>query len=328
MTGTIATSGAALSAEDVAQIEKSDLDDFGRVHIDTVIEYVNDGLKKIPPALDLYRRYLRQKWDVYDLDFSRDRVDWHEKMTDPERDLFSRVAAGFHHGERNVEAELPVFMIGADEEDKVFISSQIEDEARHTIFFDRFFSEAVGADGDSIMDVLDASYEFRSIAGAGTTGLLSYVADDLMKDPYDPRARVRYATMYHLYIEGVLALSSMKITLGYCRSRGFLPAYYKGFTATCRDEARHVQYGMGFLQGQVRRDPSLAEEIYDMLRVILEINSANRSRESFEVLGLSTDELQRFNIIQLTRKLADVGIPLPADLKALVDKLFPEVSGG
>jgi hypothetical protein len=58
--------------------------------------------------------------------------------------------------------------------------------------------------------------------------------------------RVRYATIYHLFMEGVGALSTMKITLSYCRSRGFLPAYYAGFTATCRDEARHVQYGKGY----------------------------------------------------------------------------------
>jgi hypothetical protein len=37
--------------------------------------------------------------------------------------------------------------------------------------------------------------------------------------------------------------------------RGFLPAYYTGFTATCRDESRHVQGGMRYLQDAVRKDP-------------------------------------------------------------------------
>lgn len=318
----------ALSADTSDIIENSELHQMEKVHIDDVIEYVNDGLRDIPKAMQLYQRYLRQRWDVYDLDFTQDAIDWRENMTDEERSVFLRVAQGFHHGERNVEAELPAFMMGADEEDKIFISSHIEDEARHTVFFDRFFREAVGVQGESIMDVLDASYEYRTLPGAGSTGLLSYVADELTKDPFNARARVRYATIYHLFIEGVGALSTMKITLGYCRRRGFLPAYYTGFTATCRDEARHVQYGMGFLQDSVRKDPSLANEIYDMLRIIFDMNSANGNTLNLDALGMNVDELRRFNVVQLVRKLTDVGIPLPDDLRSTIDKMYPEVTGG
>jgi ribonucleoside-diphosphate reductase beta chain len=316
-------------SEDTSElIDKSELHQFEKVHIDDVIEYVNTGLRDIPGPMALYKRYLRQRWDVYDLDFTQDAIDWKEKMTDTERSVFLRVAQGFHHGERNVEAELPAFMMGADEEDKIFITSHMEDEARHTVFFDRFFREAVGLQGESVMDLLDASYEYRMIPGAGVTGLLSYVADELARDPHDAKARVRYATIYHLFIEGVGALSTMKVTLGYCRNRGFLPAYYSGFTATCRDEARHVQYGMGFLQKSVRQDPSLSNEIYDMLRIILELNAANGNRTSFDALGLNAEEVRRFNIVQLVRKLTDVGIPLPDDLKATIDSMYPEISGG
>jgi ribonucleoside-diphosphate reductase beta chain len=317
-----------LSADTTELIENSELRQLEKVHIDDVIEYVNDGLRDIPDALTLYKRYLRQRWDVYDLDFTQDAIDWNEKMTDAERDVFLRVAQGFHHGERNVEAELPAFMMGADEEDKIFITSHIEDEARHAVFFDRFLREAVALPGDSFMDLLDASYEYRTLPGAGATGLLSYVSDDLVKNPYDQKARVRYATIYHLYIEGVGALSTMKITLGYCRNRGLLPGYYTGFTATCRDEARHVQYGMSFLQSSVRRDPALADEIHDMLRIIFDLNSSQDNVLNLETLGLSVAELKRFNIVQLMRKLTDVGIPLPDDLRKTVENMHPEVTGG
>ncbi len=325
---TTSSTSSALSADTTEVIENSELNQLEKVNIDDVIEYVNDGLRAIPTPMALYKRYLRQRWDVYELDFTQDAVDWNEKMTDAERGVFLRVAQGFHHGERNVEAELPAFMMGADEEDKIFISSHIEDEARHTVFFDRFLREAVGLPGDSIMDLLDSSYEYRTLPGAGATGLLSYISDDLAKNPYDQKSRVRYATIYHLYIEGVGALSTMKITLGYCRNRGLLPGYYAGFTATCRDEARHVQYGMSFLQDQVRRDPAMAEEIYDMLRIIFDLNSSQGNVLNLDALGLSVDELRRFNIIQLVRKLTDVGISLPDDLKKTIDKMYPEVTGG
>ena len=209
-----------LSEDTTDIIESSELHQLEKVHIDDVIEYVNDGLRAIPTPLALYKRYLRQRWDVYDLDFTQDAIDWREKMTDEERAVFLRVAQGFHHGERNVEAELPAFMMGAAEEDKIFITSHME------------------------------------------------------------------------------------------------------------DEARHVQYGMGFLQESVRRDPSLANEIYDMLRIIFDMNSSQGNVLNLDALGLSVDELRRFNVVQLVRKLTDVGIPLPDDLKATIDKMYPEVTGG
>ena len=85
---------------------------------------------------------------------------------------------------------------------------------------------------------------------------------------------------------------------------------------------------MGFLQESVRRDPSLANEIYDMLRIIFDINSSQGNVLNLDALGLSVDELRRFNVVQLVRKLTDVGIPLPDDLKATIDKMYPEVTGG
>lgn len=309
-------------------IDRTELKDFNRLHIDDVIEYVNLGLRDIPGPIELYDRYLRQRWDYNDIDFSQDVLDWRESVSQAERDVFLQVSGGFHHGERNVEAELPAFMMGADEEDKVFISSHIEDEARHALFFDRFFREVVGIKGESITDVLDATYEFRAMTGANISGLLSYVTDDLVKDPFDVRSRVRYAAIYHLYIEGVSALSAMKILLGYCRNRDLLPGYYQGFTATCRDEARHVQYGMGFLQRSIKNDPSLAQEIYDVLEIILEMAQANTLDIDFSPLGLHAEELRRFNIVQLVRKLSDVGISVPDNLRNAIDNMQPEVSGG
>ena len=125
-----------------------------------------------------------------------------------------------------------------NEEQKLHIAAQIEDEARHTVFFDRFYREVVGIEGADIMEVLDRTFPWVQETFVGPFGLLAYQADELRRNPYDQRARVRYGTTYFLWIEGVLALSVMKVTLSYARWRGFLPAYYTGFTATCRDESR------------------------------------------------------------------------------------------
>ena len=148
----------SLSDDETADIERRDLREIRQVDIDDVIEYVHHGLRKLPDFVTLYKKYLKQRWDVYELDFTQDRIDWTEKMTEDERESFMGIASGFHHGERQVEIELPVFMIGATEEEKLHIAAQIEDEARHTVFFDRFYREVVGIEGNDIMEVLDKTF--------------------------------------------------------------------------------------------------------------------------------------------------------------------------
>jgi ribonucleoside-diphosphate reductase beta chain len=317
-----------MSREKVTAVEESDLARIRDVDIDDVIDYVHKDLKRLPGYLDLYRRYLRQRWDVYELDFAQDQRDWAERMSQDERDAFVAISSGFHHGERQVEVELPVFMLGGSEESRIYMSSQIEDEARHTVFFDRFYREVVGLAGESVQDVLDASFQHVSETFIGPFGLLAYQADELRADPEDMAARVRYGTTYFLWIEGVLALSVMKITLSYCRNRGFLPAYYAGFTATCRDEARHVQFGMRFLREAVQEDSRMLREIHDTLRTILIINAAMSRRVALEALGWSDEEVRRLMIRQLTMKLTDVGISLPPDLEKMIANIRPELAGG
>jgi ribonucleoside-diphosphate reductase beta chain len=318
----------ALSDDQVREIEESDLKGVLDIDIDDVIEYVHKELKSLPDFTTLYRRYLKQRWDVYDLDFTQDKIDWVEKMTEAERQSFTAIASGFHHGERQVEIELPVFMIGASEEEKLHIAAQIEDEARHTVFFDRFYREVVGLQGDDIMSILDASFPWVSETFVGPFGLLAYQADELRQNPYDERARVRYGTNYFLWIEGVLALSVMKVTLSYARWRGFLPAYYTGFTATCRDESRHVQGGMRYLQQAVRKDPTMIKEIHDTLRTILYVSGVTSRQIYYEPLGWTEDEVRMLFFQQLRRKLNDVGIDLAPDLEDLLQQVQPVLAGG
>src|SRR5882762_575210 len=103
-------------SERAAGVEDGNLAEMRHVDIDDVIDYVHRDLKKLPDYLDLYKRYLRQRWDVYELDFSQDKKDWTDKMTEAERESFVAISSGFHHGERQVEVELPVFMLAGSEE--------------------------------------------------------------------------------------------------------------------------------------------------------------------------------------------------------------------
>jgi ribonucleoside-diphosphate reductase beta chain len=139
---------------------------------------------------------------------------------------------------------------------------------------------------------------------------------------------VRYGTTYFLWIEGVLALSVMKVTLSYARWRGFLPAYYTGFTATCRDESRHVQGGMRYLQDAVRQDPTMLKEIHDTLRTILTISGVSSRNIYYEPLGWTQEEVRVLMLQQLRRKCNDVGISLSQELEELLEQIEPVLAGG
>src|SRR5260370_22342360 len=93
----------ALSDDQVREIEDSALAEVLHVDIDDVIEYVHKDLKSLPDFTTLYRKYLKQRWDVYDLDFSQDQVDWRGKMTAEGHPAVIPPAPRPHHAARRRE---------------------------------------------------------------------------------------------------------------------------------------------------------------------------------------------------------------------------------
>jgi ribonucleoside-diphosphate reductase beta chain len=312
----------------LARIEGDDLSGLGQADIDDVLEYVHVPHGRLPEYLKLYDRYLRQRWNVNELDFSRDKTDWADRMSDDARNSFLTIASGFHHGERQVAAELAPLLFGVPEDYRIFLTSHLEDEARHTVFFDRFYREVVGLEGDSIMDILDGSWPYIQETFVGPFGLLAYLTDDLRRDPYNKHLQMKYATTYVIWIEGVLALSVMKITLNYARDRQVLPAYYTGFTATCRDEARHVQAGLRFVRDLLAENPALVTDLHDTLRTLLTMSAARSGYIYYEPLGWTEDRVSELFGSQLQRKLNMVGVSLPPDLEERLSAVKPTLAGG
>ncbi|MCY4483999.1 MAG: hypothetical protein OXC12_14075 [Spirochaetaceae bacterium] len=306
----------------------TDLRGIGRVDIDELLDYVHDSAREFPSYLRLYEKYLKQRWDVTELDFATDARDWNERMSAEERETFLKMASGFHHGERQVTVCLGPLLMGIPEDYKIFLASHLEDEARHTIFFDRFYREVVGMPGDTIMDLLDESYPFVGDGFVGPFGLLAYLTDDLRRNPYDQHLLMQYAVTYMLWIEGVLALSSMKVTLGFARDRRVLPAYYAGFTATCRDEARHVQAGLRFIRELLNDDPGLVRDLHETMRTLLTFANTGSMRVDLGVLGWSAEREKAFRGRQLRKKLNLVGVALPADVEEMIDEMDPVMAGG
>src|SRR5687767_14299976 len=205
----------------------------------------------------LYELWERQQWATQDLDFSRDRVDWHERMDDDER--FQRMygLSAFFIGEQRVASELgPMMRAAPDEDMRLFLCTQIADEARHVAFFDRFYEEVGVLRSDTLNARLqETSAHLNRDFELLFDELLKRRVDRLAAEPEDVGTLVEAVTIYHMVIEGMLALTGQHFITDYNERMGTLPGFVKGFTLVARDEHRHVAFGARFLRDMARRDP-------------------------------------------------------------------------
>ena len=97
---------------------------------------------------DLYRRWEEGNWKATELDFTQDKQGW-ESLSEIQRKSAMWVYSMFFYGEDAVADGLSPYIEAAPtEEQKYFLATQQVDEARHAVFFYRFFKEVIGVEGD------------------------------------------------------------------------------------------------------------------------------------------------------------------------------------
>src|SRR5215217_6109900 len=265
---------------------------------------------------ELYRLWERQQWSVYALDFSQDRVDWHERIPPDER--FQRMygLSSFFIGEQRVEAELgPMMRAMPDEDMRIFISTQIADEARHVAFFNRFYDEVGVLEADSLQGRLDETSahlnpKFHQLFDE----MLKSRVDRLAIEPDDLEVLVEAVTLYHMVIEGMLALTGQHFIIEYNEQQGTLPGFVEGFNKIARDEHRHVAFGARFLREMAERDSRYGDAIQRTLEecgpaadgVLTPKWYVEGETELFG--GVTPDETRAFAMKCLERRLKVIGL--------------------
>src|SRR5438094_5300521 len=153
---------------------------------------------------DLYARWEKGNWRATELDFTQDRVDWHETFSDLERRAALWNYSMFFHGEDSVTDNLSPYIDAAPkEEQKYFLATQQVDEARHAVFFGRFMREVVER-GDDIATSLTATRPELTWGFRNVFARLDTMADELRKDRSKPKLAAAIA-LYHIVIEATLA---------------------------------------------------------------------------------------------------------------------------
>ena len=99
--------------------------------------------------------------------------------------------------------------------------------------------------------------------------------DRLAVEPEDLETLVEAVTIYHMVIEGMLALTGQHFIMDYNERVGTLPGFVEGFTKVARDEHRHVAFGARFLRDMAQRDPRYIDAIQ---RTLVEVGPGRRRR--------------------------------------------------
>ena len=310
-------------AEDTRDLRK-----LAEVDPDSILERLNQSItRRMPTYRDLYLRWERLNWAVSDLDFSEDRGHWLALDTDVKERLLWTLAA-FYVAEQRVAATLTPYVAAAPMlEQKIFLATQCVDEARHAVFFDRWFEEVVaGGDGDLATRLRSS----RRWVGPGFAPLfddyLEGVSQTLRDDPSDTRAFAKAMAVYHIVIEGVLALTGQKFILAWARNNGILPGFRAGFTAVARDESRHVSFGARVVHDLLQQDPSNLVPVHEGIRESLRLGTALYQPPGGDVtytsiFGYSLGDLFNYGGIQLEKKMRAIGAPMPE-----VDIFVPEIA--
>lgn len=311
----------SLLEDTIRQIEAQDIQALAQVNIDDVYDYEEKIQEERRSPLDLYNLWERLNWRVAELDFTEDKQHW-DLMFPAIKDELFRTFTLFFIGEQAVTETLsPLLHAAPSEDDQIFLATQVVDEARHTVFFKKFFEEVLGVGGG-------LSGAFAVLKPGAVEGFkqifdhqLVEAVDAVRLNPTDRAAWVRGITTYHLVIEGMLALTGQKFLLRIFRDLGIMPGFRAGFTAVARDESRHVQYGVAVIRRQVQEDSSMhdvvADTVFGMLEAAVKtIEPADRDygegishpNELPPQLRIDPREVYGFSLDSLTKRLRVAGL--------------------
>jgi ribonucleoside-diphosphate reductase beta chain len=264
---------------------------------------------------ELYLLWERQQWQTQELDFSRDREDW-QGFDEEER--FQRMygLSSFFIGEQKVAEELgPIMRAAPTEDQRIFLCTQIADEARHVRFFERFYREVGVLESDDLAQMLEQTSEhLNENFGRLFDGMLKQRTDRLSVAPDDSEALVEAVTIYHMVIEGMLALTGQHFIMDYNEREGTLPAFVEGFQNVARDEHRHVAFGSVFLREKAREDDRYKRAIQRTLEEVLPVADGVLSPpwapegDDWELFGYSLADTRKFAGTSLMRRLKVIGL--------------------
>jgi hypothetical protein len=261
----------------------------------------------------LYRLWEKSNWSATDIDFGKDVEHWKERFDERQREAALWNYAMFLVGEEAVARTLsPVLDAAPTHQQSIFLTTQIVDEARHHVFFDRFMREVAGQGSDPATTL--ASVESRTTWGFKKVfGELDSLSEALRKKPKDRALLAQTIALYHVIIEGVLAVPGQHFIQRYVKELDIMPGFSEGITNVSRDEARHVAFGIRFLGDLIHSSRECRDAAIELWNRVLPWSAGvfippDMDHSYAECFGFTLVEIYAFGMRSFTTKLKRLGI--------------------
>ena len=277
---------------------------------------------------DLYERWEQGNWKATAIDFSADRAGW-EALTDIQRSSALWIYSMFFYGEDSVTDNLSPYIDAAPrEEQKYFLATQQVDEARHSVFFARFFREVIGVEGDYSAGLAytlpQLNWGYRQVFDR-----LDRMADELRADRSLPKFAQAIA-LYHMVVEATLAQPGQHFIEDFFTREGTMPGFSEGMKNVSRDEQRHIGFGVKTLSECFAETDECKAAVDELMREVLPMSMGvfvppNWDREYTRCYGFEIEDIYAFGMRSVETKWRAAGYPitemplgrLPARLRAV-----------
>jgi ribonucleoside-diphosphate reductase beta chain len=266
----------------------------------------------------LYALWERQNWRAHELDFSVDREHWLVSPAEAQQHTAFSVGS-FYAGEERVSADLAPFLLAAPSgEIEAFLATQLVDEMRHAVFFDRWASEVMGLEAGSFRERLH-EVEDRML------GPWHFLFDDSLREianrikdrPDDLELFVEGIVTYHMVTEGVLAMPGQRVMIEYTAEHGLYPGFNQGFRLVEQDEHRHIAFGVRFLKEVCDERPEMKQvalrRLTELLPKSAEVFCPPEADDPSDFIsyGYHSSQIYGFAYQALKRRMAAIGIEIP-----------------
>jgi ribonucleoside-diphosphate reductase beta chain len=282
--------------------------------VGTITEDSKLSAVKLLEPQELYELWERQNWQSHTIDFTQDKKDW-AAMAEELRESISWNLSSFFVGEERVTTQFSgLVMAYESQSEEAFLTTQQVDEARHAQHFNRFYEQVLGLDGTFDDRLAIARKQLNPAFIEMFDGVLVEWGKRLVEDPRDLEAKIDFVTLYHMIIEGTLALTGQWFLTEYMERHGILPGWVEGFRLISQDEHRHVAYGTWFLREKAR-DPALKARITERLAELIPLTTRvlvppGADPDSYAILDYTMEETNAFAFNALGRRLKVIGIDM------------------
>jgi len=209
--------------------------------------------------MELYRKAKRfGTWDPEDIDLEPDRAHW-AALSPEHREALIGTCSTFYRGEESVADTLaPWLMAMPTLQERMFLSTQLLEEMKHTEFFVRYFQEVLpqvnaaehfagNLQGVLVDDIADVSARIRRSLDGDARGRMAVLVEGV--------------THYHGIIEGLLAMAGYERLDETWPFPDAFPGLREGFARIREDEGRHISFGIDFLHRQCAAEAGAREVV-------------------------------------------------------------------